>query len=69
MSRFVKVRKARKTYVCANYGTYAHDATIRRGDLYARISQPPGYLEGKSDPWVYTILCHHCWEHERGVFR
>ena len=67
MTRFVKVRKARKTYTCDNSGTYAHDATIRPGDRYARISQSPGYLEGKADPWVYGILCAQCWDDETGA--
>lgn len=61
MPRFVKVRKARKTYTCDNNGTFAHDPTIQPGDKYARISSPPDYLDPKGTPWAYTILCDYCW--------
>ena len=66
MTRFVKVRKARKTYVCDNFGTFAHDSTIRPGDKYARISGTP---TAKGEPWAYDILCILCWEHETGSWR
>jgi hypothetical protein len=61
MTRFVKVKKARKTYVCDNFGTYAHDSTIRPGDKYARISEAP---RSKGEPWAYDILCKQCWDNE-----
>lgn len=63
MTRFVKVRKARKTYICFNNGTFAHDPTIRPGDTYARVETPPSSGKGS---WGKYELCDYCWECERG---
>ncbi|QAY16165.1 hypothetical protein SEA_SONALI_53 [Arthrobacter phage Sonali] len=41
MSIIARLRKARKDYVCAS--DYAHDRTIRKGDIYARVKASPGY--------------------------
>ena len=36
----VKIRKARKSYRCP--AVWAHDPTIRPGELYARVKLTPG---------------------------
>ena len=69
MSTFVTVSKARKAYTCANFGTFAHYATILPGETYARISQPPPYLAPKGAPWEYHILCAYCWDNRDIPYR
>ena len=64
MTRFVKVKKARKSYACDNNGTFAHWQTINPGDPYARISYPPERWDPKGTPWACVIICDYCWECE-----
>jgi len=44
-SSIVKVRKARKQYRC-QASDRAHDKTIQKGELYARIKLTPGMGHG-----------------------
>ena len=59
MSGFVKVRKARKEYLCIS--EWAHDPKIRKGEEYARYKLPP---EAPGDQWIEYTLHAECAEVE-----
>jgi hypothetical protein len=41
---------------------FAHDMTIRPGDLYAVVKAPPGDWRTGSNHWERAILCRRCAE-------
>lgn len=53
----VQIRKARKDYPC-QCSPWAHDTTIRRGELYARVKLTPGMGRG----WRELTLHIECVE-------
>lgn len=63
----VKVARAAQGYYCQEpYGPWAHATRIERGDLYVRITTPPGEgSEFTTDPfeieaWWTTTMCVPC---------
>ena len=58
MTSFTKIRKARTYHRCTE-GGWAHDTTIRPGELYAVATLPPGGEFGY-EGWLQLKICSAC---------
>jgi len=55
MSTIVQIRKARKNYTCPS--DWAHDPTIYKGELYARLKITPDMIGAKWSEQTYHVEC------------